>query len=111
MKFSNPSTISQREAGDEFASGDPHRTREALVAVALNEPDFDWAQRVCIHFLSSNEWTVRAVAATCIGHIARIHRRINRDMVMPLLKEMQNDESLEGYASDAIDDIDTFVDL
>ena len=53
--------------------------------------------------------TVRGVAGLCFGHLARIHRQLDRDVVLPVLRKLADDPETRGQATDALSDIEIFV--
>ncbi len=46
---------------------------------------------------------------TCLGHIARIHKSIDIDRALPVLRSAMNDPRIAGYAEQAIEDIEIYV--
>jgi vesicle coat complex subunit len=95
-----------------LASEDPERKARALLSLAYFDPDWRWVQRTCLEAMRATaEPQVRAVAATCLGHLARIHRKIDRPEVIAALDALLDDPdpSMRAHAQDALDDIETFV--
>jgi hypothetical protein len=90
-------------------SGDSSAISRALVAAALHDPDWAWVQEHSLRLLSAAEPDVRGVAATCLGHLARIHGMLDLDRVEPRLRELRHDPALGGRAEDALDDIQQFM--
>ncbi len=109
MIYDEPKKLSKAEAERIFASSDLHNLREALVSMALNEYDWHWVQEKCLAFTSHADASVRSVAATCIGHIARIHGQLDLERVMPCLESLLEDPATAGYAETAIDDVQMFA--
>lgn len=101
--------ISQIEAMESLASGDPVDVCKALVAIAFHESDWRWAQDRCLELLRSSDPSISGLAATCLGHIARIHRKIDKDIVLPALQALRADPDIGGRVDDAIDDISMFA--
>jgi len=97
--------ISRSEAERAFASGNTDDIVRALIRLALNDPDWNWVQARCLTFLQHKDRWVRRAAATSLGHLARIHGRLNLDTVKPQLERLVNDPEMEGAAEDALDDI------
>jgi vesicle coat complex subunit len=75
----------------------------------MHEADWMWAQDQFVAMTSHRDPTVRSVAATCLGHIARIHGRLDLAKVIPILEALMRDPSTTGCAETALDDIKTFV--
>ena len=83
------------------------RVVDALLALAFYEPDWRWVQGLCVeHSRSANE-NVRGVAILCFGHLARIHRMLDTEMVVPVIINAMADPSnfVRGHSEDALDDI------
>jgi hypothetical protein len=109
MRYEEPRRLTKVEAETVFARGAANEIREALVSVALNEHDWRWVQEQCLTFARHDDRSMRAVAATCLGHVARIHGQLDLDRVMPILAALLKDPATAGYAETAIDDVNTFV--
>jgi HEAT repeat protein len=111
LTYQEPYPITREEADSAFASGDPEQIADTLVNAAFHDPDWQWVQAKCLGFARSNAAAVRYIAATCLGHVARIHRQLDLDKVAPVLKELLNDPEIyvRGSAEDAIEDIKIFM--
>jgi hypothetical protein len=111
LTYQEPHPISRDEAESAFASGDSERIAEALVNVAFHDTDWRWVQDNCLVFGRSDAAPLRYIAASCLGHVARIHGRLDLDKVMPVLKELLNDSEtyVKASAEDAIEDIRIFM--
>ena len=109
MKYQKPRCMSKAEAERIFSSADASSLQGALVSMALHEPDWRWVQEKCLGLTAHPDAGVRALAATCLGHIARIHRQLDLDIVMPRLELLLADPETAGYAETAIDDVKMFI--
>lgn len=109
--YEEPQPITRKEAHSAFATNEPKLICATLVAIALHDSDWKWAQDRCLEFAQHPEATVRQIAATCIGHVARIHQRLDLEAVTPVLHQLLCDTELYvmGCTEDAIDDIKTFM--
>jgi hypothetical protein len=103
--------MTREEAYSAFATNEPELICSALVAIALHDSDWRWAQDRCLQFARHPDAAIRQIAATCIGHVARIHQRLDLETVTPVLHQLLADTELyvSGCAEDAIDDIETFM--
>jgi hypothetical protein len=90
-------------------SGNDSAIIEGLLSAAYYDPDWRWVQNLCLRFLSSPDTGIRSNAATCLGHIARIHRQLDTETVTPRLRELLDDPSIAPYAEDALEDIKLFL--
>ena len=101
--------IPDEEAQAALASDDAVRICDALLRVSLFSSDWRSAQEQCLHFLKHPVADVRGAAATCLGHLARLHRTIDTPTVVPALRRLLADPLVGGRAQDALDDIDVYV--
>lgn len=83
---------------------------EALLSIAYNDPDREWVERVITGCLDAKyDIQIRALAITCLGHVARIHRRIDANLVLPVLESLLQERELAGIVEDALADINQFA--
>jgi hypothetical protein len=108
-KFSDVPELSREDARRSFSSGDAEKICNALVSVTFHDQDWRWAQELCLGFLSSQDSRISGLAATCLGHLARIHRSIDREKVLESLRGHLSDTEIAGRVEDAIDDIEMFT--
>lgn len=101
--------LSRDEVARAFEVGDPDVLSAALIALAFHEPDWRWAQDRCLEALDHESPVVRGLAALCLGHVARIHRRLDLDRVRPRLEALAPDPDAGGRAQDALADIARFL--
>jgi hypothetical protein len=80
----------------------------ALVRLVHSDVDPKAAQARCIDAASSPHLAVRQAAATCLGHLARLHGKLDTAKVMPVLRRLLKDPGTQGVAEDALDDLQTF---
>lgn len=64
-----------------------------------------------IQFSKYNDPEVAGLAITYFGHIVRIHRELDVDRVMRILNELRNNPELAGSVSDALDDINLYLEI
>lgn len=82
---------------------------DALLSAAYYDPDRQWVQCQCLTLSRHRDHNVRWVAATCLGHLARIHRQLDLETVLQRLVEMKADPLVSAAAQDALDDIKFFL--
>ncbi|MDE5687611.1 MAG: hypothetical protein K2I18_03175, partial [Paramuribaculum sp.] len=58
---------------------------------------------------SQRDIELRGLAITCLGHLARIHGKINHKNVLTALTSVIDNAELSGRAADAMSDIEMFV--
>lgn len=105
MIYALPLTISHEEADSIFTSGDLKEICVTLVSLALNDADWKWVQQKCINHSNDPAPEVRGTAVTCLGHLARLHRELDVDVVAPIIQRLMHDPEVAGRAEDAWDDI------
>ncbi|WP_165497004.1 hypothetical protein [Phytopseudomonas dryadis] len=109
MDYREPQYLDRQSAENAFTSKDAKVICDALISVALYNSDWKWVQDKCLEFLDAENPEIRGLAATCFGHIARIHRRLDKEVVISALHEHLQDDAISGQVSDALDDIDMFL--
>jgi hypothetical protein len=91
-------------------SDDPAVAKNALLYLCFNIDDPEWIQVKCVQVVQNHQSDdVRGLALTCIGHVARMHKTINKVLVIPVLLKGLKHNTLSGRAQDALDDIDIYV--
>jgi hypothetical protein len=102
--------ISRDEAEALFASGG-REVGFVLLRLALHCDDWEYVERRCLDFARHPDAWVRRNAATAIGHLARIHGRLHVERVMPALMTLWADPQVNGWADDALDDLEVFLNV
>ncbi|MDO3685791.1 hypothetical protein [Micromonospora sp. C28ISP2-4] len=73
--------------------------------------DGDWqeAQELYLELLDHDDHQVQALAATCLGHLARVYRRLDERPVIAALRRARTRPHVRGNATNALDDIEVFL--
>jgi HEAT repeat protein len=101
--------FTRASAAEAFKNGSAERICSAMVAVALSDPDWKWSQDQFLELLQHENVQVRALAATCLGHVARVHQQLDKEIVLAALKAKANDKAIEENIKNALDDIRMFL--
>ena len=109
MQYEDVAPVTKNEAERAFKSLEPNQIVNALLGITYFDADWEWVQDWCLHFLESKDVSVRNAAIACLGHLARIHKTINKPKVLGALRNHIKDASFEGRIEDAIDDIEMFA--
>lgn len=111
MKYETIEPISRDEAERLLAKDSREAICRTLVRVAMFEPDRRWAQSQCLRFAGHKDASVRGVAATCLGHLARIHKAIDEDEVIPVVRQLLADSNPQtrAIAEDTISDFSIYL--
>ncbi len=109
MRYEAIPEMSREQIEKELAGGDPASMSYAILSASLYDSEWRWAQSVCLRFLDHPEKWVRWNAATGLSHIARIHRRLDTEIVLPRLRALLNDREVASNVEDSLTEIDWFL--
>ena len=109
MRYQTPGPWNRDTVLRELKSGERDRICAALVAAALHDADRFWLERVLVEHMTHDDPWVRGVAATCVGHVARIFRAVSLEDVRPALERLLRDPLVAGRAQEALEDIEIFT--
>jgi hypothetical protein len=107
-RYEEPPLASREDLESAVATGDPTAISRTMVGI-IEDDDVDWLTHTLLDLSGHGSIEVRATAITCLGHVARIHGRIDSDRVLPRLRDLRSDPLLRGRVDDAIDDIEHFT--
>jgi hypothetical protein len=110
VDYHNPPRITRDEALKIFSDGTDEKICDALLSIAFYDVDWKWGQSQCLYFLNHSNPEIRGLAAVCLGHIARIHHKLDKSVVVTALKGRLSDPEISGRVQDALDDIEMFLD-
>ncbi len=77
LRYEEPVPATPADVVVALARGDPQAAARALVGAAFYHPDWRAVQDLCLQLLNGADWPLAAAAATCLGHLARIHRQLD----------------------------------
>jgi len=105
--------LTNREIEQTFQHGNTRDISQTLVTLALYDADWKKVEKYCLEFLEYPDSGVRSVAATCIGHLARIHKILDLGIVLPALYRHLSDPGqwVAGNADNALSDIGIFMNV
>ncbi|HEV8053138.1 MAG TPA: hypothetical protein VGP47_11640 [Parachlamydiaceae bacterium] len=109
MMFENPERKTHQELLKIFSSGDANEICDALVAMAFYDEDWKWCQEQCLFLLEHFDKNISGLAAICLGHIARIHGQLDKELVESVLSNHLNNKEISGRIEDALGDIKMFL--
>ena len=88
----------------------PTRSR-ALLALALHDEDWRWVQNLSLELINDADPAMRGTAVLALAHLARIHRKLDLDKVLPELNRLKHDAAISGRVEDALSDIESFLEV
>lgn len=105
MSDQEPTTEDGRRLIEAIAAGDSDGVSIALVKATFAEPSSAWLYDRCLDLAATGPWEVTAVAATCIGHLARLRGYARADTVAFLESLVASHPRVRPYAEDALEDV------
>ena len=111
MKHDKIPTITKSQADNVFSTGSRDEICRALLGIyELGDEHWEWVQATYLQFLKHEDEWVACAATTGLGHLARVSRRIDHEMVVPALKQIsERSLRMKGKVSDALEDIAMFA--
>lgn len=92
-----------------LASGEPTLVVRAILRLALHGPDWKRAEELAREHAVHPDVMIRRNAATALGHIARVHGRMDVDASLRMLHAMREDPEVTDWADAALDDFEMFL--
>jgi hypothetical protein len=100
--FRNPPPATPAGVRAALDRGELSSALDAMVGSVLHgEGDWKELQDLYLALLDHEDRQVRLLAATCLGHVARVYGRLDEDLVVPKLRR--------SGSADALDDIQTYL--
>ncbi|MEU7751194.1 hypothetical protein AB0B57_04150 [Micromonospora sp. NPDC049101] len=108
--FQNPPPSTPTEVDAALDRGDLSAALDAMVGTALYG-DGDWKdlQELHLRLLDHEDHQVSALAATCLGHLARVYRQLDERRVVTALRRARALPHVRATADNALDDILIFL--
>src|ERR1700752_335024 len=103
--------IPELSVGDVEAAilrNEPEELLVAVLSAALHGSSLKWAEGVCRKLSAHAHFKVRGNAILCFGHLARIHGRLDRSAVVPIIEAglVDANEYVRGQAEAAANDVE-----
>ncbi|HEY3448520.1 MAG TPA: hypothetical protein VGK67_19345 [Myxococcales bacterium] len=110
MKYAELPPIGRAEAANAFARGTDTEIGQALLRLSLHDPEWEWVEEQALRFADGHHGETACLSAVqALGHLARIHRRLHLEKVLPTLARLQAVPALSGRVADALEDIESFA--
>ena len=109
MKYEHVGDLAKEDIRRMLSSSCIEDICKALVSMALYNLDWKESQDVCLKFLDYNNDNVKSAAITGLCHIARIHRKLEKEKVLNALEAQRINRALNGHLDDAIADIEMYI--
>lgn len=82
--------------------------KDELLGLALHHDDWRWVQETCLGLLDHESIDLRTVAVISLGHVARIHRRLDQKAI-DALKERTADLEVGGLAEEILEEVAIYL--
>lgn len=109
MEYEEPQPVDRAALAEAIQAKDGTAVCHALIGLVYSDSDWRWLQKRCLTLLDCIDSDVRGLAVTSLGHIARIHGHLDREIVEGRLREISKDPVVGGRALDALSDIEMFL--
>ncbi|WP_326550123.1 hypothetical protein [Micromonospora sp. NBC_01813] len=108
--FHNPPSATPVEVRAALDRGDLPAALDSMVGATLYG-DGDWRelQELHLQLLAHDDDQVSALAATCLGHLARVYRQMDEGRVVAALRRARSIPHISGRAANALEDIEVFL--
>jgi hypothetical protein len=107
LRYEEPVPATPADVVAALERSDSQAAARALVGAAYHHPDRRAVQDLCLRLLDGADRALAAVAATCLGHLVRVHRQFDAEAVRAALGRQRGDPLVGPRAEDALDDLDT----
>jgi hypothetical protein len=108
LQYRDPERVALQEAIEVFRTRRVDETVRTLLGMSLNGQNLDFVLSWCLFFLGHVDDRLAGAAAVSIGHLARVHRHMNTDVVIPALEMVRDEGRIAGQVGDALEDISLF---
>ena len=110
MNYHEIFPLSRSELEKLIESGNETAITDALLSAAYYDSDWRWVQELCLRFMHHADRGIRSNAVICLGHVARIHKTLDVDVVLPQLAALKaEDPAIAPWVEDAVEDIRFFL--
>jgi hypothetical protein len=111
MKYEPIPEMSVADVEAAISRNQPEDLLVAVLSAALYGRDREWAEGICSRLAAHEHFNVRGTAILGLGHLARIHGRLDRLVVLPIIEAGLVDphEYVRGQANAAADDVEHFL--
>lgn len=103
--------MTKLEIEDLIKSDQYDEIAKEIIGLAMYEEDYEFSLKMVISCSYHTNEIVRGNGVLCLGHLARVHRKLPKESTISILNNALKDDSdyVRGQAFSAIDDIELFV--
>lgn len=108
-EFTNKDPIDRLEAEKAFLSKDPEKILDALIRVTFFDPEPFYIQQKCIECLKIDNIDLQREVLICLGHLARMHGKVNLAIITPLLDQLKENKELKENVEEALSEFEDYL--
>ncbi|MFJ8072319.1 CPCC family cysteine-rich protein [Peribacillus sp. NPDC096447] len=92
-------------------SGDTEKVINGLLELSVSSDDLDFVQDIMVMYSEYEDAKIRGTAILCLGHIAKVYKKINKELVLLIINQGFQDESsfVREQSRLALDDINFYI--
>lgn len=92
-------------------SGDTENVINGLSELALSTDDPDFVQEIMVMYSEHEDASIRGTAILCLGHSAKVYKKINKELVLYIINQGLQDESrfVQEQSRLALDNIKKYI--
>ncbi|MCY8937862.1 CPCC family cysteine-rich protein [Peribacillus frigoritolerans] len=92
-------------------SGDTEKVINGLLELSVSSDDLDFVQDIMVMYSEYEDVKIRGTAILCLGHIAKVYKKINKELVLLIINQGFQDESsfVREQSRLALDDINFYI--
>jgi hypothetical protein len=111
LKYVEVTEWTRQEVEAALQEDRPESLLRAVIAVSMYDEDQAYAESLCVRLSKHRHFNVRGNAVLGFGHIARVHRYLDKELVHPIVRAAlaDADEYVRGQAQSAKDDTAFFL--
>lgn len=110
MKYESVPEMARGDVEGALLRNDPAELLIVSLSVAMHSGDAAWAASVCLRLATHSHANVRGNAVLALGHLARLHSRLDRAALPVVESALQDPEPyVRGQANAAADDLEHFL--
>ena len=109
LRFEDVEQMSRAQIERDLASGDETLMADALYSATRFSEDWLWPQNLCLKMIVSPLRLVRWAAATCLGDIAFLRRKLDKMQVIAALENALKDPTISDPANYSLSMVRQFI--
>lgn len=108
MKYQPIPELDREHIQEQLKSGAEGDVISAVLSAALHDNDWAWVQNICLSQLDHPSRWVKQACITGLGHVVRLHGKLDLDVVAAKLAAYRESDELSGSIQDLFGDINIF---